>query len=232
MPAPEPTQDAEIATHRWSTRLRAGDRVVLGNELGDLRARGSGDAGLHYAGVVQKLDGETRDPDFVTERIEGGLRLTAKAPADWLGRVDASARGPPASPLALTTGAGLLEVRVDDNDVLAESREGRITVRTAGRIDVRSADGDILAVFLATDFTGEPAGSVSTDGGDIEVWLRPTASLTVDLEAGGGIDVDAGDAASVERVDEGGARVVLGSGDGRLPVRTRAGTLTLRVLPE
>ena len=223
--------DAPVHTHRWTTRLASGDGVVLVNELGDLRARGSGDAGLHYAGVVQKLGGEARDPDFATERRADGLRIVAGAPEDWIGRIDASARVPPGSPIELRIRDGLIEVRTGDNDVRAVSDSGRISVRTDGRIEARGDSGDMLIVLFGKDFGDEGAGRVESRDGDIELWIQPDGDVAIEAEAGGGLDIDVGEAGAVTRQDATTARVTTGEGRSTLHVTTRSGRLVLRALP-
>ncbi len=231
MRAPAPAGSAVVSSHRWSTRLKQGDGVVLINDHGDLRVRSAGDSGLHYAGVVQKLDGEPRDPDFRTERQLEALHVFPVAPDDWNGRVDGGVRLPKGSRVELRTTDGQIDVRLGDNDVVAQSTTGRISVRTEGTIEARGESGEMLIVLFGTDYDERGAGLVEAGSGNVEVWIQPHANVTVDARAGGGVDIDAGDSSA--RVERGadGASIVVGDGRARFPVSSRAGRLTVRVLP-
>ena len=221
---------AVIDTHRWATRLTAGDGVALINDYGDLRARTSGDSGLDYAGVVQKLDGEKRAPEFHTDRLPERLQIRVSAPADWNGRVDASARVPAGSLLDLSTDGGLIEVRTGDNDVVARSQTGRLSIRTQGRIEARGETGDMLIVMLGSEF-GDSAGRVDTVSGNIELWLQPHANVTLRASAGGGLDIDAGDSAVVNENASNAAKLTFGEGSAKLDVKSERGALVVRTLP-
>jgi DUF4097 and DUF4098 domain-containing protein YvlB len=220
---------AEISAHRWSTRLRIGDGVSLENAHGDLRVRQSGDSGLHYAAVVQKLDAESRDVEFGTERLPGKLKINVTAPPDWNGRVDASARVPAGGLIELSADDGLIEVRTGDNDIVAVSHDGAINIRTAGHIEARSESGDMLVVMLGTDYDDKGAGRIQTTNGNVELWLQAEAQIRLEAAAGGGIEIVDGPEV-LERTDE---TVVasFGSGGALLYVQSQNGTLAVRTLP-
>lgn len=226
-----PDTSADISSHRWSTRLRVGDGVSLENEYGDLRVRQSGDSGLYYAAMVQKLDGEDRDAEFGTLRRPDNLQIEVKVPSDWNGRVDASARVPAGSVLELRTTSGLIEVRTGDNDVLAVSPAGRFSIRTGGRIEARGETGDMLIIVFGTEYGDDGAGHIETIRGNVELWLQPHANLTLHASAGGGIDIDTGEAeVLIDNADES-ATLSFGDGDAELRVNTTHGTLVVRTLP-
>ena len=215
---------AVINTHRWATRLRSGDSVSLINEYGDLRARDSGDSGLNYAAVMQQLEGEDREAEFGTQRMPDKLRIEVTAPPDWRGRVDASARVPPASPLDLRTANGMIEVRTGTNDVIASSPGGSFSIRTGGRIEARGELGDMLIVMLGTDYGSDAAGRIETIGGDVELWLQPEANVMLHARAGGGIDIDTGSAGVVIEKTDQDAEVSFGNGSAPLYVHTESGS--------
>jgi hypothetical protein len=211
-----------IAVHRWAARMPAGQAVSIANDHGDIRIKLAGDSGLHYAGTAQKLNGETRDPDFRADKVAGGLALSVSAPADWQGRVDAGVRVPADSPLTLRTGAGLIQVRAGANDIDARSDSGNIALRTSGRITASSIAGDIRATFQNTRYT-QTAGSLETQTGDVEIWVRPDSSLVIDLSAsrvvnrlpaGIGRMVTTGDGRTMLSIGEGGATLVVSSEQG------------------
>jgi len=236
-PAEEPTAKSSdnsvvIKTHRWATRLRSGDGVSLINEFGDLRVRDSGDSGLHYAAVMQQLDGESREAEFTSQRLPDELRIEVTAASDWRGRVDASARVPPGSPLDLRTANGLIEVRTSNNDVVARSRGGNVSIRTGGRIDARGESGGMLIVMLNTEFGDDPAGRIQTTMGDVELWLQPDANVTLHASAGGGIDVDAENSRVTIDNAAKNAEMSLGNGSAPLFVHTERGSLVVRILPD
>ena len=229
--AKAPASSAAINTHRWATRLRAGDGVSLVNEHGDLRARQSGDSGLHYAGVVQKLAGEQREPEFGTRRLPDALQIEVNTRSDWRGRVDASARVPAGSPLDLRTTNGLIEVRTGDNDVKAVSSGGRVIIRTGGRIEAKGETGDMLIVLLGNDYDDDTAGRIETVSGNVELWLQPQANVTLHANAGRGVEIDTDDIGTVVTDTHNAAQLSLGNGAARLDVSTEQGALVVRTLP-
>lgn len=216
-PAAEAEREVEITRHRYSARLREGEPLAFVNEHGDLRLRKSGDGGVHYAAVIQKLDGEKRDVGFGTDRHAGGLLFSVDPPQGWIGRVDASARVPPASALDLRTRDGLIEIKAGNANVIARSEGGAIRYAGAGKIDAVSRRGDVHAALSASD-RSRPAGRLSA-GGDIELWLMSDMDIVVEAKARGAI------AANVAA----GVGDVVRSGKSRLTLRLGTGAATLEV---
>ena len=232
--APAEAEDDLVDTnvHRWGARLKKGDGIALVNEHGDLRARQGSDGGINYAAVVQKLDGEAREVDIGTHREPEALRIEITVPEEWNGRVDAAARVPTGSALNLRTANGLIEVRTGDNDVVASSPGGPIKIRTHGRIEARGETGDMLISMFGTEFGDDGAGVIETVSGNIEFWLQTGANVTLYASAGGGIDMDIGDAGAVVESGDKTAEVRFGEGKARLDVRSDQGVLVLRMLPD
>jgi hypothetical protein len=207
---------ADTSVHRWAARLAQGERITLDNPFGDIRVRASGDSGLDLSGVVQLLNGEKRNPDFRTERRSNALAISVHAPDGWNGRVDVGVRVPAGSHLDLKTVSGLIEV------------SGNIHVRTGGRVEAYSDSGDILVSMGGTDFE-DHAGTIESQAGNIDLWLHPLANIGLYASAGGELDIKTGP--TIEKTTEGAARLVLGSGAGRLDVSSSQGTVIVQTLP-
>lgn len=237
--APEPVATAvdddtveqrtfEISTHEYSVRLRDGDRLWLSNAHGDLRIRNSGDGGVHYAAVVQKLDDEQRDVKFNTNRRPGGLAFDVSPPDDWNGRVDTSARVPESSALELKTTTGLLEIRSAENPIKAQSGTGDIRYRGTGPIQAWSRDGNIEVALHGLRHERQ-AGRLET-GGDIVLWLKPEADLFVRGVASGQVVNEIPDTVGHAAVSRHSLDLRLGTGGSTLTLQA-GGNITVRLLP-
>lgn len=223
--APRPV---EIDRHEYSARLRDGDALWFANEHGDLRLRSSRDGGVHYAAVIQKLDGEQRDVEFGPSRRPGGLQFGIDAPAGWTGRVDASARVPPTSPVEVRTLDGLIEIRAGEINARALTRGGPIKYSGTGTIEARSDTGDVSLSLRAGSVDGRES-RVET-GGDVELWISSRTDLVVRLVAGSEIvnEVPA-DIAELVRTADGIATLTFGNGRSELDVEA-AGRVVISAL--
>lgn len=227
-PAPDEQRQVAITRHRYSARLRGSEALEFVNDHGDLRLRTARDGGVHYAAVIQQLDGEQREPQFPTDRVEGGLRFAVAAPPDWIGRVDASARVPPMYPLTLRTRDGLIEVKAGDANIVARSDAGSIRYRGGGTVNARSESGSVHLSLTA----GPPEEAVSKvyAGGDVELWLAADLDIVADLRARGGVVSSVGRDVGEVTTGPGRMRVRLGKATRVLRVEA-GGTITVGVLP-
>lgn len=178
---------------------------------------------------------------------DGDVRI-----ADWTGRTSVRLED---GDLTVERFTGALEVVLEDGDLTLrdgrlqgsrlELEDGDVLLQgVAGELRLTTADGDVVARSLS------PTGAfVQSRDGDVDLGVLPTEALDlevrtadggvrVELEAGvsarfrvesrdGAVRVDLPEALDLEETDRavGGS---LGSGDGRILVRTEDGSVSLR----
>lgn len=228
----EPDADSEgaVSIHRWAIRMRPSETIRIDNPHGDIRIKNSADAGLDFAGTIQKLGDETRDPQFGSQKFAGGLALSISAPERWTGRVDAGIRAPKGAPLNPTTSTGLIDIKVSNNPITAITQSGQLALRTGARIVAKSTSGNIRASFESPEFEGD-AGSLESQSGDIEVWIRPDASVQI-IATGARLENGLAGLTTERQGTDGETRVItIGDGDAQLRVSTLTGLITVKALP-
>ena len=229
--------------------------VVVLNRFGDVRARFGGYEGRAevFANVQQfadegpRLAVEAREtPAGVEVTVgyragEGGELVTTPEPG-WRKRADMVVWVPRGSPLSVTTGDGVVDVRGLESDVRIATAGGAISARKVrGDLDFRSAGGDLLVVLETWDAARRH--SFASDTGDLSVVLGGEADAAIRVATSGLISTDVSlrldyqaDRSPVRRAEallgEGSGTVSISSGDGhvrliRLPLARDA-----RVEPE
>ena len=212
-----------------------GDSLHVVNPFGDVHARFGGyEDQAEILATSQRL--ETDRPELEVRLSREGTRadvlVAYSAPADervgTRDRIDLVVFVPQGVALDVRTHDGRIEVKGLHGDVTASSLTGSIQVRSvSGRVRAKSARGDIVA-HLETGVTGEPQ-DLSTETGNIEVWLWEDANLDVDLRTSGEISTDYSLSVEHQRFEEPSKHAVAVAGEGgtALSLKSKQGNVRL-----
>ena len=178
---------------QWLEGIEPGERVRVVNPLGDIRARFGGYKNqVEILATLQYTDQQTSIPEVTLGRVEGGLDVSTRwteGQGAGQGRVDLVVFVPQGAALDARTEDGLLEAKGLKSDLIASSLQGKIMIRSIrGRINAKSSRGAISAA-LETGATKQPQ-SITTETGDIEVYLWEDAAMQVRLATSGEISTD------------------------------------------
>ena len=198
---------------RFALDLRcASGPIRVEDVAGEIRAR-TNDARLEVRGVEGPLRLRSRTGTVAVTEAVGDVEVRAQdAPIElsWVrGKVDAR------------TGAGDIDARHVDGALELRADQGEIQLRdVSGPVDAKSEAGSISA-----SFAGDPAGSLETQRGSIEVSLPAQAHARIEAQAGRG-EVQLGKGLDRDGVREPGKAVGLLNGGGEtLRVYTALGSL-------
>lgn len=194
--------------------------IVLDNPYGEIQVRQTQAGAIAIQGVEQRIGETPRTAriEWFEEDTRQGVRIRyaehdPETPANpRLGRVDLYAFVPPGLRVELRSDFGAIVVRRIDDEVVARSRAGSITVAARGAMDLESTEGQVRAWTMSADWSG-PVRLVAGGGVLVDVPLF----LPLDLQAS---------AVDGIRADFEIASLVQGA-DGRWQARHRIGEATI-----
>jgi hypothetical protein len=178
---------------QWLEEIGPGERVRVVNPLGDIRARFGGyENRVEILATLQYTEQQTSIPHVTLIPADGGLDVSTRwTPSEGAGRgrVDLVVFVPQGATLDARTEDGLLEAKGLKGDLIASSLQGEIRIRSIqGRVNAKSSRGAISAA-IETGATEQPQ-SITTETGDIEVYLWEDAAMEVQLATSGEISTD------------------------------------------
>jgi len=234
---PAATDDVNESWHRESSQsfetIEAGGTVRVTNPLGDVRARFGGyENQVEVLATVQYPDRQTSVPEVSLTSVETGLEVSTRwsdgREGSGEGRVDLVLFIPRGATLDARTRDGLIEAKGLKGDLTASSQTGEIRIRSIrGHVSAKSSRGAVSAA-LETGVT-EQEQSISTETGDIEVYLWEDAAMEVRLATSGEISTDFSIDIEHRRFEEPGklGRATIGGGGPELTLESKRGRVRL-----
>jgi len=217
---------------QWFESIEPGGRIRVVNPLGDIRARFGGyENQVEVLATLQFTDQQTSRPEVTLSRAGSGLDVSTKwTPGDDAGpgRVDLVVFVPQGATLDARTEDGLLEAKGLKGDLIASTFKGPVMIRSIhGSVSAKSARGAISAA-LETGATDQPQ-SITTETGDIEVYLWEDANQQVRLATSGEISTDFSIDIEHRRFEEPGkhGRATIGKGGPQLVLESKRGRIRL-----
>jgi hypothetical protein len=230
-----PEESAGKQTHEWIESVRPGQAVRVVNLFGNVHSRFGGYEGrVEILATSQRLESELPALEVrVADRgetldVEVGFARSGTGPADTRDRVDLVVFVPQGAALDVRTRDGLIDAKKLKSDVIASSLDGDLRLQSIqGRVVAKTARGAITAT-LVTGATDE-SQQLTTETGDVEVWLWEDAAMTVDLATSGEISTDFSLKIEHRRFEEPSkhAVAVVGEGGPELSLRSKQGRLRL-----
>jgi hypothetical protein len=222
-------------TSQWFETVRSGQTVRVVNPFGRVYARFGGyEERAEILATSQRLEAELPELEVRFAHGDEGLDISVCFAADagetteTRDRVDLVVFVPQGVRLDARTREDLIDVKKLKGDVIASSLGGDLIVHSvAGRVSAKTARGSITAT-LATGATTEPQ-DLTTQTGDIEVWLWEDADLSVSLATSGEISTDFTLEVEHHRFEEPSklATAVVGAGGPELTLRSKQGRVRL-----
>lgn len=172
--------------------LKAGDKLIITNPIGDVRLRGGGNNVVEVHAVIQNLMKDTPMPEVNIKRDGNTLTLTTtftQNPQGKQDRIDLVAFVPEKIQTQVTTTFGEIEIKGLKDDVSTTSQKGKITIKSVmGHVEAKTDSGSILvellpeATSLAQDFV--------TTTGDISLFLSQGIDANAVVQTSGEISTD------------------------------------------
>jgi len=217
---------------QWLEKIEPGGTVRVVNPLGDIRARFGGyENQVEILATLQYTDQQTSVPEVTLNRVGEGLDVSTRwteGEGAGRGRVDLVVFVPQGATLDARTEDGLLEAKGLKSNLIASSLQGEIMIRSIrGRINVKSSRGAISAA-LERGATEQPQ-SITTETGDIEVYLWEDAAMQVRLATSGEISTDFSIEIEHRRFEEPGkhGRATIGKDGPQLVLESKRGRVRL-----
>lgn len=220
---------------QWFETVEPGQTVRVVNLFGDVYARFGGyESKVEILATSQRLEASLPELEVRFDRGDHGLDITVgfagevDEGTETRDRIDLVVFIPEGVSLEARTGDGLIDIKKLKGDVLASSLKGDLRVHSvAGRVSAKTARGDITAT-LATGATTERQ-DLTTQTGDIEVWLWEDADMNVSLATSGEISTDFSLEIEHLRFEEPSkhAVAVVGRGGPELTLRSKQGRVRL-----
>lgn len=215
---------------RFQEERKLGEGVhtlVLDNPYGEIQVRQTQAAALAIQGVEQRIGETPRVARLEWFEADGrqGVRIRydehdPETPANpRLGRVDLYAFVPPGLRIELRSDFGAIVVRRIDDEVVARSRSGGITVAARGAMDLESREGQVRAWTMTADWRG-PVRLVGGAGVLVDVPLF--APIDLQASAVDGIRADF-EVDSIVQGADGRWQARHRVGEGSLPLRIESG---------
>ncbi len=248
-PAPAPTPSAAdpaagltIDRLEWSGAPAGARVVVVENDYGDVRIRGTeGDDAVEVHTVVQRLDSAGEKLVLAVERVGTALVIrveyppvtppdpSARATRERLDRADVAVFVPGDVRVEARTRKGIVNVKeVDCDQIDAETESGAIRIVAEKSVRARSTSGPIHVLVREPD--GTRPMWLESGSGSIEAELPPGADLDVRARTGGkivlGYPADVESKAGVSR-----ASLRLGHGERMLVVQSQSGDVRIAPAP-
>ena len=234
--APATNREASIQEPQrwdWTGEVPAGQRIVVENSFGDVRARFGGSEGVvEIHAVLQNLHPGAAPLRVFTEPGQASLSIRVgreglsreEASSEPKDRVDLVVRVPQGSPLAVRTRAGAIEAKGLQSDVTAESESGAIAIREVrGLLHATNRYGTTEVVLESPPPDSEQVFESLT--GDLSVTLPAKANATVVAQTSATITTDVSVIIVRKPREEPSktATATLGNGGARVLLRTRRG---------
>jgi hypothetical protein len=220
---------------QWFETVEPGQAVRVVNLFGDVYSRFGGyENRVEILATSQRLEVELPELEVRFARGDDGLDITvgfageADEATETRDRIDLVVFVPKDAALDARTGDGLIDVKKLKSDVVASSRKGDLRINSVeGRVSAKTARGDITAT-LATGATTERQ-DLTTETGDIEVWLGEDADMNVSVATSGEISTDFSLEIEHRRFEEPSkhAVAVVGQGGPELTLRSKQGRVRL-----
>ena len=217
---------------QWLETIEPGGTIRVVNPLGDIRARlGGYENQVEILATLQYTDQPASRPEVTLTHVGTGLDVSTgwtQGDGAGRGRVDLVVFVPQGATLDARTEDGLLEAKGLKSNLTASSLKGELRLRSIhGRVNAKSARGPISAT-LETGATDEPQ-SITTETGDIEVYLWEDANLQVRLATSGEISTDFSIDIEHRRFEEPGkhGRATIGKGGQQLVLESKRGRVRL-----
>jgi hypothetical protein len=202
------------------------------NPFGNVYARFGGyEDEVEIVGTFQRLETDRPELRVALSREADGLSVTVGPAIETRDRVDLVVFVPKGATLDARTVNGSIETEKVQGNVVADSVKGNIRIRAVkGRVSARTARGSITAA-LENDVTTEPQ-ELTTETGDIEVYLWEDASMSVRVATSGLIGTDYSIEVEHRPLEEPNkhASAVVGHGGPRLSLQSKEGQISLRRL--
>ena len=220
---------------QWFETVEPGQTVRVVNLFGDVYSRFGGyEHKVEILATGQRLEVELPELEVRFDHGDDGLDITvgfagkADDATETRDRIDLVVFVPEGASLEARTGDGLIDVKKLKGDVVASSLKGDLRINSVeGRISAKTARGDIT-VTLATGTTTERQ-DLTTETGDIQVWLGEDADMSVSLATSGEISTDFSLQIEHRRFEEPSkhAVAVVGQGGSELTLRSKQGRVRL-----
>jgi len=213
--------------------IDAGGTIRVDNPHGTIYARFGGyENEVEVLATIQRLDQDLPGLKVDISRTEGGLDIIVKAARQEAGetsdRIDLVVFVPQGIRLDARTGVDLIEAKGLKSDFVAVSDKGDIRFRSIkGKVSAKTSRGNISAA-LENGVTAE-AQEFSTITGDIEVYLREDANMSVEIKTSGEISTDFSLTIEHRRFEEPGkhASAKVGEGGPGLSLYSKRGRVKL-----
>ena len=199
----DPTSGLTIDRFEWSGAPAGAKVVVVENDYGDVRIRGTeGDDVVEVHTVVQRLDSGGEKLALAVERLGAAIVIRVEYPPAPAARPDPDARSkrarldradiavfvPEDVRLELRTRKGIVDVtEFEGENVEAETESGAIRVVAEKSVRARSTSGPIHVLVREAD--GKAPMWLESESGSIEAELPPEIDLDVRARTGGKIDL-------------------------------------------
>lgn len=174
-----------VDSPRWQVELAPDVELRISNPYGDVRGRGSADGKLLVVGIIQRFDPEQRDAEVLIEEAEDHVVVRTRYPSadrrlangSLNGRIDLSVLVPAGHKMRIETGAGLIEVKGVDRELVAHTTSGRIRLTTARAVRAETTSGGLTAVLKGP--TALQPARLTTETGLLRVDLLDAPSLSL-----------------------------------------------------
>jgi hypothetical protein len=247
--SPEVDETWEKNSYQWFEAIDPGGRVRVSNPYGDVYARFGGyESQVEILATIQRLDHGLPELQVGRRRVGLGLDVSVAPgakpdegsttdpsnadPSARRDRVDLVLFVPQGATLEILTEAGKIDVKGTEGDLSASSLTGDIRIRSVkGNVRAKSARGD-LSVALETGVT-DADQELSTETGEIEVYLWEDAAVNVAIATSGMISTDFSIEIEHRRAEEPGKRATakVGQGGSNLSLYSKRGEIRLLRLP-
>jgi hypothetical protein len=172
--------------------VKANDKLIISNSIGDIRLRGGGNGVVEVHAVIQNLMKDTPMPEINFKREGNTLTFTTSFTANPQGkqdRIDVVAFVPEKIITQVETTSGEIDIKGIKDDVSALSEKGKITIRSVmGHLESKNDSGSI-SVELLPEVTSLPQKFVTTTG-DISLFFSNGLDANVDVQTSGEISSD------------------------------------------
>lgn len=187
-------EDSDFVIDRKDLKepLKAGDKLIISNSIGDVRLRAGGNDVVEVHAIIQNLIKDTPMPEINFKREGETLTLTTsftQNPQGKQDRIDLVAFVPEKISAQVETTFGEIEIKGIKDDISATSEKGKITIRSViGHIESKNDSGSI-SVELLPEVTSLPQKFVTATG-DISLFFTNGIDANIEAQTSGEISTD------------------------------------------
>lgn len=187
-------EDSDFVIDRKDLKepLKAGDKLIISNSIGDVRLRAGGNDVVEVHAVIQNLIRDTPMPEINFKREGETLTLTTsftQNPQGKQDRIDLVAFVPEKISAQVETTFGEIEIKGIKDDISATSEKGKITIRSViGHVESKNDNGSI-SVELLPEVTSLPQKFVTATG-DISLFFTNGLDANIEAQTSGEISTD------------------------------------------